>query len=240
MNSLLKANERGFADHGWLQSQHSFSFAAYYNPEQQGFSDLLVINDDRIAPSQGFRRHPHRDMEIFSYVLEGSLQHQDSLGNGTVMQAGDIQLMSAGTGVIHSEFNASDQVPVHFLQIWIGPAVVGLTPSYQQKHFSSAGKRGRLQLLMSPDGLQDSLQIHQDSRIYAGLFNSSEQACLSFSQPRNVYIHLACGSLSVNGQRLEASDGLRIREPQQIEFRHGDHAHVLVFDLRPHELPDRN
>jgi len=239
MNTLLKSTDRGFADHGWLQSQHSFSFADYYNPEQVGFSDLLVINDDHVAPAKGFGRHPHRDMEIFSYVLEGALEHRDSMGNGSVIKAGDVQLMSAGTGVTHSEFNASDRDVAHFLQIWILPASQGLTPGYQQKRFSAADKRGRLQLILSPDGAEGSLQIHQDARVYAGLFDGSERAQLSLERPRHLYVHLARGRLTVNGQPLEAGDGLRLRQLEQVDFEDGEAAEVLVFDLRPHELPHR-
>lgn len=239
MNTLLKSTDRGFADHGWLQSQHSFSFADYYNPEQMGFSDLLVINDDHVAPAKGFGRHPHRDMEIFSYVLEGALEHRDSMGNGSIIEAGDVQLMSAGTGVTHSEFNASDRAAAHFLQIWILPASQGLVPGYQQKRFSAADKRGRLQLILSPDGAEGSLQIHQDARVYAGLFDGSERAQLSLERPRHLYVHLARGRLTVNGQTLEAGDGLRLRQLEQVDFEDGEAAEVLVFDLRPHELPQR-
>lgn len=236
MNTLLKSQDRGFADRGWLQSHHSFSFADYYNPEQVGFSDLLVINDDHVVPSKGFGRHPHQDMEIFSYVLDGALEHRDSMGHGSVIQAGDVQLMSAGTGVTHSEFNASDRTEVHFLQIWIVPATQGLEPSYQQKSIATHDKRGRLPLLVSPDGAQASLRIHQDVRIYAGLFDGDEQASLSFDVPRYLYVHLARGSLKVNGQPLQAGDGLRIRHPKQVAFEAGTQAEVLVFDLRPREL----
>lgn len=239
MNSLLRADDRGYADHGWLQSHHSFSFASYYNPEQIGFSDLLVINDDHVSPAKGFGRHPHRDMEIFSYVLEGSLEHQDSMGNGSVMTAGDVQLMSAGTGVTHSEFNASDTEAVHFLQIWIVPAIQGLKPGYQQQRFSHTEKRGRLRLILSPDGAQNSLQIHQDVRVYAGLFDGAERAHLSLETPRHLYVHLARGRLRVNGQSLAAGDGLRLRHTDHLALEEGVEAEVLVFDLRPYELPQR-
>ncbi len=240
MNERLDSSERGQTDHGWLQSRHSFSFAGYFNPEQVGFSDLLVINDDRVQPGEGFGRHPHRNMEIFSYVLDGALKHQDSMGNGSVIRPGDIQLMSAGRGVTHSEFNASAQDPVHFLQIWILPDTQGLEPGYQQRHFAVERKRGRLCLILSPDGAEESLQIHQEARVYAGLFDGQEQASLEVRGRRHVYVHLARGSLNVNGQRLQAGDGLRIRQTDQLHFSDGDHAEVLVFDLRPNELPERH
>ncbi|MFC0709521.1 pirin family protein [Azorhizophilus paspali] len=236
---LRRANERGRADHGWLQSRHSFSFADYHDPEQIGFSDLRVINDDRVAPGQGFGRHPHRDMEILSYVLDGALEHRDSLGNGSLIRPGDIQLMRAGSGIAHSEFNASDREPVHFLQIWILPDTRDLAPGYQQEHFASADKRGRLCLILSPDGAADSLRIHQNTRVYAGLFDGAERATLELDGQRHAYVHLARGTLSVNGQRLEAGDGLRIRHAERLEFAAGEQAEVLVFDLRPNELPQR-
>lgn len=234
---LRKASERGLADHGWLKSRHTFSFASYYDPEQMGFSDLLVINDDRVAAGGGFGKHPHRDMEIFSYVLDGALEHKDSLGTGSVIRPGDVQLMSAGTGVSHSEYNASTTAPVHFLQIWIVPAKKGIAPRYQQQHFSAEEKRGQLRLVMSPDGANGSLAINQDARVYAGLFNGTERAALSLPVGRHAYVHVATGSLSVNGQRLKEGDGLRIRQADTLEFSHGEKAEVLVFDLRPGERP---
>jgi redox-sensitive bicupin YhaK (pirin superfamily) len=234
---LRKASERGLADHGWLKSRHTFSFASYYDPEQMGFSDLLVINDDRVAAGGGFGKHPHRDMEIFSYVLDGALEHKDSLGTGSVIRPGDVQLMSAGTGVSHSEYNASTTAPVHFLQIWIVPAKKGIAPRYQQQHFSAEEKRGQLRLVMSPDGANGSLTINQDARVYAGLFNGTECAALSLPVGRHAYVHVATGSLSVNGQRLKEGDGLRIRQADTLEFSHGEKAEVLVFDLRPGERP---
>jgi hypothetical protein len=234
---LRKASERGLADHGWLKSRHTFSFASYYDPEQMGFSDLLVINDDRVAAGGGFGKHPHRDMEIFSYVLDGALEHKDSLGTGSVIRPGDVQLMSAGTGVSHSEYNASTTAPVHFLQIWIVPAKKGIDPRYQQQHFSAEEKRGQLRLVMSPDGANGSLTINQDARVYAGLFNGTERAAQSLPVGRYAYVHVATGSLSVNGQRLKEGDGLRIRQADTLEFSHGEKAEVLVFDLRPGERP---
>lgn len=237
MIELRRAAERGIADHGWLQSRHTFSFAHYYDPKQVGFSDLLVINDDRVIGGEGFGRHSHRDMEIFSYVLDGALEHRDSLGTGSVIRPGDVQLMSAGSGVSHSEYNASQTDKVHFLQIWIVPAQAGGTPRYQQEHFPAAQKRGRLRLVLSPDGAEGSLQIGQDARVYAGLFDGSEQAELPLGGQRHAYVHLARGSLSVNGQRLQAGDGLKLRQAERIAFSGGQDAEVLVFDLRPHELP---
>lgn len=237
MLTLRKASERGAANHGWLKSFHTFSFANYWNPNEQGFSDLLVINDDRVAAGKGFGQHPHRDMEIFSYVLEGALEHKDTLGTGSVIRPGDVQLMSAGSGVAHSEFNHSQTRGVHFLQIWIVPAVAGAEPRYQQEHFTDAQKRGRLQLIISPDGHDGSLSVRQDARLYAGLFNGDEAATLDLPPDRHVYIHVARGSVEINGQRLQEGDGARVRDEQQIRLGHGDDAEVLVFDLRPQELP---
>ncbi|WLH88203.1 pirin family protein [Pseudomonas sp. FP453] len=237
MLTLRKASERGAANHGWLKSFHTFSFANYWNPKEQGFSDLLVINDDRVAAGKGFGQHPHRDMEIFSYVLEGALEHKDTLGTGSVIRPGDVQLMSAGSGVAHSEFNHSQSRGVHFLQIWIVPNEVGAEPRYQQEHFSEAQKRGRLQLIISPDGAEGSLNVRQDARVYAGLFNGDESATLELAADRHAYIHVARGSVEINGQRFEEGDGARVRDERQIRVSQGDDAEVLVFDLRPQELP---
>ncbi len=237
MLTLRKASERGAANHGWLKSFHTFSFANYWNPKEQGFSDLLVINDDRVAAGKGFGQHPHRDMEIFSYVLEGALEHKDTLGTGSVIRPGDVQLMSAGSGVAHSEFNHSQSRGVHFLQIWIVPNEVGAEPRYQQEHFSEAQKRGRLQLIISPDGAEGSLNVRQDARVYAGLFNDDESATLDLAADRHAYIHVARGSVEINGQRFEEGDGARVRDERQIRLSQGEDAEVLVFDLRPQELP---
>jgi len=237
MLTLRKASERGAANHGWLKSFHTFSFANYWNPNEQGFSDLLVINDDRVAAGKGFGQHPHRDMEIFSYVLEGALEHKDTLGTGSVIRPGDVQLMSAGSGVAHSEFNHSQSLGVHFLQIWIVPNVAGAEPRYQQEHFSAAQKRGRLQLIISPDGAEGSLTVRQDARVFAGLFKGDEAATLDLPPDRHVYVHVARGSVEVNGQRLQEGDGARVRDERQIHLSQGDDAEVLVFDLRPQELP---
>lgn len=237
MLEIRPAAERGLANFGWLYSQHSFSFGSYYDPQHMGFSDLLVINDDRVRPARGFDTHPHRDMEIFSYVLEGALEHKDSMGTGSVIRPGDVQMMSAGTGIRHSEFNASREEPVHFLQIWIVPNRKGVEPRYQQHHFSETEKRGRLRLIISPDGADGSLSVHQDARVYAGLFDGAEQQRFELPENRFAYIQVARGALTVNGQRLVAGDGARLRHVREIDFSEGDDAEVLLFDLRPRELP---
>lgn len=232
MFELRKAADRGIAEHGWLSSRHTFSFAYYDNPQQRGFSDLRVINDDRVAPSGGFGTHPHRDMEILSYVLAGALEHRDTLGNGSVIRPGDVQLMSAGSGIAHSEYNHSPNEEVHFLQIWILPGQAGLRPQYQQKRFADEQKRGRLQLILSPDGHDGSLKVHQDARVYAGLFDGAESARLQLAPGRAAYVHLARGRLVVNGQALAAGDGLKLLGEETLAFENGADAEVLVFDLR--------
>ena len=237
MMQVRKASERGVAEHGWLSSRHTFSFAGYMDRAQMGFSDLRVINEDRVAPGQGFGKHPHRDMEIFSYVLEGALAHSDSMGTGSVIKPGDVQLMSAGSGVTHSEFNGSDDEGVHFLQIWIVPAKVGGEPVYQQRHFDEADKRGRLRLIISADGRDESLRIQQDASVYAGLFDGDETATLALARDRYAYVHVARGSIELNGQKLEAGDGVRLRNAETLQLAAGKDAEVLVFDLRPQELP---
>lgn len=237
MLTLRKAQDRGQANHGWLKSAHTFSFASYRDPREQGFSDLLVINDDRVAPAKGFGQHPHRDMEIFSYVLEGALEHKDSMGTGSVILPGDVQLMSAGRGVTHSEFNHSAQEGVHFLQIWIVPNEVGAEPRYQQQHFGAEEKRGKLRLIISPEGTDGSLNVRQDARVYAGLFDGEESATLKLAANRHAYVHVARGSVSLNGERLNEGDGVRVRQEQLLTLSQGEDAEVLVFDLRPHELP---
>lgn len=236
---LRPAADRGVAEHGWLSSRHSFSFGGYYDPRQVGFSDLLVINDDRVSGGGGFPTHPHRDMEIFSYVLEGGLAHRDSMGTGSVIRPGDVQMMSAGTGVSHSEFNGSETDEVHFLQIWVVPNRKGVAPRYQQQAFAPATKRGRLARVISPDGAEGSLSVHQDVTVYAGLFDGAECAVHEVAEGRYAYLHVARGSVEVNGQRLGAGDGARIRSAGELEFTHGDDAEILVFDLRPNELPSR-
>jgi redox-sensitive bicupin YhaK (pirin superfamily) len=237
MNDVIKSTMRGVANHGWLSSRHTFSFGHYYNPNFIGFSDLRVINDDRVAPAKGFGTHPHQDMEIFSYVLEGALEHKDSMGTGSVIRPGDVQIMSAGSGVAHSEFNHSPEEGVHFLQIWIMPAVKGAQPRYQQQFYSPERKRGRLQLVLSPDGADGSLEIRQDVRVYAGLFDGEETATLTLTGRRHAYVHVARGAVEVNGKALSEGDGLRLREIDAITLAKGADAEVLVFDLRPNELP---
>ena len=236
MLELRPAAARGLANLGWLHSHHTFSFGSYYDPEQMGFSDLLVINDDRVRPGKGFDTHGHRDMEIFSYVLEGALEHKDSMGNGSVIRPGDVQMMSAGTGIRHSEFNASHQEPVHFLQIWIVPDRKGVTPRYQQQHFTNEDKRGRLRLIISPDGAEGSLSVYQDARVYAGLFDGAEQQRFVLPEARFAYLHVARGSITVNGQCLSEGDGARLRRVGGLDLSQGKNAEVLLFDLRPHEL----
>ena len=237
MLEIRPSAQRGVANFGWLHSQHSFSFGSYYDPQQVGFSDLLVINEDRVRQGRGFDTHGHRDMEIFSYVLEGALEHKDSMGTGSVIRPGDVQMMSAGTGVRHSEYNASREELVHFLQIWLVPNRKGVEPRYQQQHFDAAEKRGRLRLIISPDGAEGSLSVHQDARVYAGLFDGGEQQRFALPADRFAYVHVARGALTVNGQRLVAGDGARLRNVRDIDFSAGDDAEVLLFDLRPVELP---
>lgn len=237
MMQVRKAADRGVAEHGWLSSRHTFAFADYRDPNQIGFSDLRVINEDRVAPGQGFGTHPHRDMEIFSYVLAGALAHSDSMGTGSRILPGDVQLMSAGSGVTHSEFNGSEEEPVHFLQIWIMPDHTGGKPVYQQQHFSEADKRGRLRLIISPDGRDGSLRIQQVTNVYAGLFDGDESASLTLDRNRHAYVHVARGGIELNGTKLEAGDGVRLRNPETLQLTAGKDAEVLVFDLRPQELP---
>ena len=232
MNELRPGRERGRADHGWLDSRHSFSFADYYDPRHMGYSALRVINEDRVQPGKGFGTHGHRDMEIISYVLEGSLGHRDSLGNGSTIVPGDVQRMSAGRGVRHSEFNNEPAGVTHFLQIWIEPDVAGIEPSYEQKRFGPDEKRGRLRLIASPDGAQGSVRIHQDARIYAGLFDGAERAELALAPGRKAYVHVARGSLEANGHALAAGDALKT-DAGAIRIERGAQAEVLVFDLPP-------
>ena len=235
---LIKSSDRGYADHGWLKSFHSFSFADYHDPARMGFGSLRVINEDKIAPGTGFGTHGHRDMEIISYVLSGELAHKDSMGNGEkgaansgVIRPGDVQRMSAGTGVMHSEFNHARDQTTHFLQIWILPDRRGITPSYEQKHFDTASKRGRLRLVASNDGADGAVTIHADARLYAGLFDGAEAAELALAPGRLAYVHLVRGSLNVNGQDLTAGDALQVREASRLALKAGVDAEVLVFDL---------
>jgi redox-sensitive bicupin YhaK (pirin superfamily) len=238
MITLRKSADRGYADHGWLESFHSFSFADYYDPAHTGVGNLRVINEDRIAPGTGFGTHGHRDMEIVSYVLDGALAHKDSMGNGTaggqnagVIRPGDVQRMSAGTGVMHSEFNHAPDGNTHFLQIWILPSQRGIAPGYEQKHFDAASKRGRLRLVASPDGRDGSVTIHADASIRAGLFDGPERAELALDPRRIAYVHMARGQLTANGQQLKAGDALTLTGETALVLEGGDNAEVLVFDL---------
>jgi quercetin 2,3-dioxygenase len=212
MLDIRRSNERGYADHGWLKSFHTFSFADYFDPKHTEFGPLRVINEDRVAAGAGFGTHGHRDMEIISYVLDGELAHKDSLGSGSVIRPGDVQRMSAGRGVMHSEFNPSSERPVHFLQIWIQPNVRGIEPSYEEKRFEPAEKRGRLRLIASPDATDGSVRIHQDARVYAGLFDGVEQATFDIPRGRKAYVHVARGSVSVNGTPLQAGDAAKLTD----------------------------
>lgn len=231
MTEVRRSSERGYADHGWLKSFHSFSFADYFDPEHVEFGPLRVINEDRVAPGQGFGTHGHRDMEIISYVLSGELAHKDSMGNGSTIRPGDVQRMSAGSGVMHSEFNPSDSSPVHFLQIWIQPDVQRIEPSYEEKRFNSDEKRGRLRLIASPDRADGSVLIHQNARVYAGLFDGPEQAVLEVTPGRRTYVHVARGSLAANDTKLTAGDALKLTDTTSLTLKEGHEAEVLVFDL---------
>lgn len=231
MFELRRAAERGHADHGWLNSHHSFSFADYYDPEHLQFRALRVLNDDLIAPGRGFGTHGHRDMEIVTYVLEGALAHRDSMGNGSTIRPGDVQRMSAGTGVEHSEFNASREAPVHLLQIWLLPNQLGMAPGYEERRFSAQDKRGRLCLIASPDGRGGSVVIHADASIYAGLIDGAERVVHVPQAGHSTYVHVACGTVTVNGEPLAAGDALKLAESEQVVFEQGEAAEVLVFDL---------
>ena len=231
MVELRKAAQRGYADHGWLRSYHSFSFADYYDPAHMGFGALRVINEDRVAPGKGFGAHAHRDMEIISYVLDGRLEHKDSMGTGSIIEPGDVQRMSAGTGVRHSEFNPTPHATVHFLQIWIEPNRRDLQPSYEQKHFPAEAKRGRLCLVGSPDAREGSVTIHQDAHLYVGLFNAEERAVHALAHGRRAYVHVARGTINVNGESLTIGDAAKISGEREITLERGHIAEVLLFDL---------
>lgn len=231
MLNIRKAQDRGKANLGWLESYHTFSFAEYYDPKHMGFADLRVINDDIIAPGKGFGTHPHKDMEIVTYVLKGALEHRDSMGNGSVMRPGDVQRMSAGTGVTHSEFNHSQDEPVHLLQIWVLPDRKNHEPGYEQKYFSDDEKRGRLRLIAARDGENGSVSLNQDIRIYSGLLDGDEAVTFQPDAGRVVWIHVARGNVNINGQRLEAGDGASLEENQSLHFTAGDNAEVLLFDM---------
>ena len=231
MITLRRAEDRGQADHGWLKSQHSFSFADYVDPAHMGFGNLRVINDDRIAPGTGFGTHGHRDMEIVSYVLSGELAHRDSLGNGAAILPGEVQRMTAGTGVRHSEFNHAPDQTTYFLQIWLLPERSGLAPGYEQKAFPEADKRGRLRLVAAPDGRDGAVTLHADARIHVGLFDGAEAAQLALDPQRLAYVHLARGRLVANGHTLQAGDALKLDGESQLRLSGGEQAEVLVFDL---------
>ena len=231
MITIRKADERGRFDHGWLDTRHTFSFADYHDEAHMGFRALRVINEDRVTPGEGFGTHGHRDMEIISYVLDGELAHKDSLGNGSVIRPGDVQRMSAGTGVRHSEFNHSAQQTTHFLQIWIEPALRGIDPGYEQKRFAEADKRGRLCVIASPDARDGSVTIHADAVVYAGLFDGAEAAELRLDPARKAYVHLVRGTLVVNDRTLDAGDALALEGEAAIRLSDGVQAEVIVFDL---------
>ncbi len=231
MMKLRRAEDRGHAQHGWLDSRHTFSFADYYDPAQMGFRALRVINEDRVKPAAGFGTHPHRDMEILSYVLEGGLAHKDSLGTGSTILPGDVQRMSAGTGVTHSEYNASASEPVHFLQIWLLPERPGLTPGYEQKHFAAAERQGRLKLLASRTGSDGSLTLHQDVALYGGLLDKGQHAELALAQGRHAWVQVARGTVKVNGETLRPGDGAAISGEPRLVLEGEEPAEVLVFDL---------
>jgi redox-sensitive bicupin YhaK (pirin superfamily) len=231
MIEIRRGEDRGHADHGWLRSYHSFSFADYYDPRHVQFGPLRVINEDRVVPGAGFGTHGHRDMEIISYVLDGELAHKDSTGTASTIRPGDVQRMSAGRGVLHSEFNGSHERPVHFLQIWILPDVTGIPPEYEERSFGADEKRGRLRLIASPHGDDGSLRIHQDARVYAGLFDGAERAALEVAPGRRVYLHVALGNITANGEALSAGDALKLTGVTKLHLTDGAGAEVLAFDL---------
>ena len=231
MITLRRSSERGHANHGWLNSYHSFSFASYQDPNHMGFGPLRVFNEDRVAPGQGFGTHGHRDMEIISYVLSGALEHKDSIGNGSVLRPGYVQRMSAGKGVMHSEFNPSPNEPVHFLQIWIEPHVVGIAPSYEETQFSDAEKRGKLRVIASPDGRDGSVKIHQDACVYASLLDGNDAVSHALALGRQAYVHVVRGIVSANGQTLGTGDAAKIGAEAYMELSGAKDAEILLFDL---------
>ena len=231
MLTVRRAAERGHANHGWLDTWHTFSFADYHDPREMGFGALRVINDDKVEPGQGFGMHGHRDMEIITYVLDGALEHKDSMGNGSIIRPGDVQRMSAGTGVRHSEFNPSREERVHLLQIWIEPRIMGVRPSYEEKKFGAQEKKGRLRLIASPDGRDGSVTIHQDANVYAALLDGKDAVAHRLAPARRAYVHVARGAVKVNGVELKGGDGAKIAEESEIEFSGAKQAELLLFDL---------
>lgn len=231
MLEIRRSEDRGVGEHGWLSSRHSFSFANYYDPKHMGFGPLLVINEDRVQPGHGFGTHGHSDMEIISYVLDGALEHKDSMGNGSVITYGNVQRMSAGTGVRHSEFNHSNSEPVHFLQIWIHPETQGLKPSYEEKHFAPESKKGTWRLIVSPNGKDDSVRIHQDASIYATILDGDDTLEYELSENRCGYLHVARGTVTVNDLALKAGDAVKIINESQITLTNAEDSEILLFDL---------
>ncbi|MBQ5964765.1 pirin family protein [Massilia sp. ZL223] len=231
MLNVRKSNERGAASFGWLKSRHTFSFGHYYDPKHMGFGPLRVINEDNVAPGRGFDSHGHRDMEIISYVLDGALEHKDSMGNGSVLRYGDVQRMSAGSGVVHSEYNHSKTEGVHFLQIWIEPNTAGEAPGYEEKHFDAASKTGRLRLIASNDGREGSVSMRQDASIYAAILNGDDALTHQLAAGRQAYVHVIRGSITVNGVALNGGDALKVTEESQVSLEKAESAEVLVFDL---------
>jgi redox-sensitive bicupin YhaK (pirin superfamily) len=231
MMTIRRSDDRGHAQHGWLDSRHTFSFGDYHDPSHMGFRALRVINEDRVQPAAGFGTHPHRDMEILSYVLEGGLAHKDSLGTGSIIRPGDVQRMSAGTGVTHSEFNASSTEPVHFLQIWLLPEQRNIAPGYEQKHFAEAARQGRLQLVASRDGREGSLTVHQDVAVYDALLGAGERAQLPLASGRHAWVQVARGSVTLNGETLKVGDGAAVSAEPGLALEGLQPAEVLVFDL---------
>lgn len=231
MIQIIPSKSRGTADHGWLKSYHTFSFANYHNPSMMGFGSLRVINDDRVQAGQGFGTHGHRDMEIISYVVDGALEHKDSLGNGSVMHGGEVQRMTAGTGVTHSEFNHSQEVPVRFLQIWVLPDKAGLTPGYEQKRFDDQAKRDRLRLVVSRDGRDGALSVNQDVDLYASVLSAGSELTHELATGRKVWVQIVRGTISANGERLGGGDGMAMTDVERIDLRADAEAEFLLFDL---------
>jgi redox-sensitive bicupin YhaK (pirin superfamily) len=238
MLEVRKSADRGVGKLEWLDANFTFSFGPYHDPEQIGFSDLRLLNDDRVKGGGGFATHEHRDTEVFSYVISGALEHKDSMDYGSVVRAGEVLTMSTGTGITHSEFNHSPTDPVHFLQVWLVPDRKGVVPRYGQKQFTSADKRGRLACIIAPDAREGALPLYLDGCVYAGLIDGSERAEVTLAEGRYAYVHVIRGELDVNGTRLSAGDGARIRHESKIVCSGGRNAEVLLFDLRPRELPE--